>query len=41
MLRASLKGTLTQEQIEAADVEPTERPENLELGDFVRLAKQL
>ena len=41
MLRASLKGTLTQEQIKAADVEPTERPENLELVDFVRLAKQL
>jgi 16S rRNA (adenine1518-N6/adenine1519-N6)-dimethyltransferase len=41
MLRASLKGTLNEEQIVAAGVEPTERPENLELRDFVNLAKQL
>tara|TARA_Y100001960_G_scaffold25563_1_gene22594 strand:- start:886 stop:1656 length:771 start_codon:yes stop_codon:yes gene_type:complete len=41
MLRASLKGTLTAEQIEQAGVEPTERPENLTLADFVSLGKML
>ncbi|HAG53172.1 MAG TPA: 16S rRNA (adenine(1518)-N(6)/adenine(1519)-N(6))-dimethyltransferase [Alphaproteobacteria bacterium] len=41
MLRASLKGTLNQDQIQTAGVEPTERPENLTLSDFVNLAKQL
>lgn len=41
MLRASLKGTLSIEQIEEAGVNPTERPENLELSEFVALAKQL
>lgn len=41
MLRASLKGTLTAEQIESVDIKQTERPENLTLGEFVALAKLL
>jgi len=39
MLRASLKGLLTEEQILSTGIKPTERPENLTLESFVKLAK--
>ncbi|MCP4354700.1 MAG: 16S rRNA (adenine(1518)-N(6)/adenine(1519)-N(6))-dimethyltransferase RsmA [Proteobacteria bacterium] len=41
MLRASLKGLLTEEQILSTGIKPTERPEKLTLENFVELAKLL
>jgi len=43
MLRASLKGTLpnTVETLKNADIDPTDRAEQLEIRDFCRLAKLL
>jgi len=41
MLRASLRGFLTEEQIEKAGAKPTARPETLPLEIFVELARQV
>jgi len=41
MLRASLKGMLSAEQIEACDIDPTRRPETLSIQEFVRLSDEL
>ena len=38
MLRRSLSGTVTPEQFEAADVSPEDRPEQLSLAEWCRLA---
>jgi 16S rRNA (adenine1518-N6/adenine1519-N6)-dimethyltransferase len=38
MMRASLKGLLTMEQIEACAIDPSRRPETLSVAEFVRLA---
>jgi 16S rRNA (adenine1518-N6/adenine1519-N6)-dimethyltransferase len=40
-LRNTLKGTLDSAAIEAADVDPGLRPEQLDLAAYVRLANQL
>lgn len=41
MLRASLKGLLTEDQIENAGIKSTARPETLSLEEFVKLARQI
>lgn len=41
MLRASLKGLLTEEQINAADIDPQRRPETLSLAEICKLTQQL
>lgn len=41
MLKKSLAGIVTLEQFEKAAIEPTLRPENLSLEDFLRLAQTL
>lgn len=41
MLRASLKGMLTAEQIESCDIDPTRRPETLSIKEFVALSDLL
>lgn len=41
MLRNTLKGLLTEDQIRASGVEPTARPEDLGVDDYVRLSREL
>jgi 16S rRNA (adenine1518-N6/adenine1519-N6)-dimethyltransferase len=41
MLRASLKGLLSIEQIEACGIDPTRRPETLSVQQFVRLSDEI
>lgn len=41
MLRASLKGLLDIEAVEAAGIDPTRRPETLTLDEFAALTKQM
>ena len=40
MLRKSLKGTVDEESIKLAGIDPTSRPEQLDLGEWVSLAEQ-
>ena len=40
MLRKSLKGTVDEESIKLAGIDPTSRPEQLDLGAWVSLAEQ-